>query len=361
MYYFLPAHLYCTVYLLVVFVLTIMAIRDKKRNPDEKEKMGLSFMICLFFIWFIGNRPVHVVFCDMMVHAIEYVFVIKWEGFDAHAENIIFDNLMKYMADGIHAHYTTFFQLMSLLFFLPMYYACRKIVPNQTLLAFLAFLGAFVSFGASTNGFKGGVACSFFALGLAYRYKNIGLSILCILISLGFHHSMQLMLASFALTFFVKDTKYYFYGWAICLILCVLHVNYFQEILAGVTDEKGAGYLNASGEGASGFRPDFVLYSAVPIVVGAIMKFKYEWKNRVYDLLLQVYLTSNALWLLCMYSYYTNRIASLSWSLYSLVLLYPCFMVEDKRHFVVKNRNLFVMAHLGFTMFMQFIVYGSSE
>lgn len=334
-----------------------MAIRDVKRPPHVKEKSGMSLLVCLLFIWFIGNRPVHIVFADMMVYAVDYVFVHRtWEGFNFDRQNIIYDNLIRYMAAGIHAHYTTFFQLMSVLFFLPMHYACKKFIPNHILLSFLAFSGAFVTFYTATNGFKGGAATSMFALALAYRYSNPALMVFWVAMSFGFHHSMQLMIASLILTFFIKNPKYYFYGWALSLVLCVFHVSYFQDLFAGMTDERGAGYLNATGETVSGFRLDFVLYSMAPIVMGYYMKFKCKWEDKNYDLLLCVYLASNALWLLCMYSAFTNRIASLSWSLYSLVLLYPCFRMEDQENFVVKNRNLIIMAHLAFTMFMHFIL-----
>lgn len=355
--YYIPAALFQPIYLTIIFVLTVLAFRDVKRPPHVKEQSTTSFLICLFFIWFIGNRPVSDVFFDMMGYAIAYVFELRWEGFQTDINNVLFVNLSKYMADGMHAHYTTYFQVLAILFFLPAYFACRKFFPNHTLLSFLVFLGAFSTFGGAVNGLKNGIATSFFALALAYRYHDMKLMVLFICCSIGFHHSMQLMIGALAITFVLRDTKYYFTVWLVCLVLCALHVTYFQEMFLGFTDDQAAKYLDTSKtDTAGGFRPDFILYSAVPIAMGYYMKFRCKWEDKMYDLLLNVYLAANSLWLLCMYANFTNRIAALSWSIYPWVLLYPCFRVNDQNHFVVKNRNIIIMMHLSFTMFMHFVL-----
>jgi hypothetical protein len=65
----------------------------------------------------------------------------------------------------------------------------------------------------------------------------------------------------------------------------------------------------------------------------------------------------NALWMLCMYANFTNRIAALSWALYPIVIIYP--YLSEKSNYPNKNMMFAVvmLLHLAFTLFMKFIYY----
>lgn len=111
------------------------------------------------------------------------------------------------------------------------------------------------------------------------------------------------------------------------------------------------------GGGKSGFRIDFVIYSAMPVLMGYYVKYKYKLEDNLYDIMLSMYLTTNGIWMLCMYAEFTNRIAYLSWFMYPILLIYPCFAIKDQQHPLVMNRNKYIIYHLGFTLFMIFIYY----
>ena len=72
--------------------------------------------------------------------------------------------------------------------------------------------------------------------------------------------------------------------------------------------------------------------------------------------MLNVYTMTNAIWMLCMYASYTNRIAALGWGLYSILILYP--VLQEQWH---KKQNtiiqIAIFTHLGFTLVMHFIYY----
>ncbi len=100
-----------------------------------------------------------------------------------------------------------------------------------------------------------------------------------------------------------------------------------------------------------------MLYSAMPVWVGYIAKYKKNIQSKMYDTLLYTYITTNAVWMLCMYASFTNRIAYLSWLLYPVVLIYPFFdekFGKDRYRMVAKV----TMYHLCFTLFMDLIYYG---
>ena len=94
----------------------------------------------------------------------------------------------------------------------------------------------------------------------------------------------------------------------------------------------------------------------MPVLVGFHAIYKHRIQSMMYDLLLKVYLTANAIWMLCMYAPFTNRIAYLSWLIYPIVLIYPLLNGKwgTNRYKVVSQ--IFI-AHLAFTIFMKFVYY----
>lgn len=136
-------------------------------------------------------------------------------------------------------------------------------------------------------------------------------------------------------------------------------MTYFQFLFAGMSDEQGAGYLlTTEGErfgGTGGFRIDFILYSALPIVIGYIALFKKNLISSKYAVLYNFYLLTNGTWMLCMYASFTNRIAYLSWFVYPIILVYPLLEMDwgtDKRE-MFKYITTF---NLCFTLAMAYIL-----
>ena len=240
------------------------------------------------------------------------------------------------------------------LYFGLMWIACLKLFNQDILLAFVTYLGAFSTFSYGTNGMKAGVAASLFLVAIAYRDK-LYVSIPIAILSYGFHHSMIMVIAAFLVVLFIKNPKYFFGIWLVSFIIAALHVQYFQTLFAGFTDEHGAEYLLS--ERNSGFRPDFILYSVVPVFLGYMMVYKYRFKSKIYFFLLNLYLLANSIWMLCMYANFNNRIAYLSWFMYPFVLLYP-FISREQILLQGKYLRWVVFGHLGFTIFMNVVYYG---
>ncbi len=79
---------------------------------------------------------------------------------------------------------------------------------------------------------------------------------------------MAMPIAAYIAAWFYNKSKWYFIAWGIALLIAAAHITFFQELFAGMADEGGANYLSdTSGTwgGKSGFRIDFVLYSALPV------------------------------------------------------------------------------------------------
>jgi hypothetical protein len=251
----------------------------------------------------------------------------------------------------------TFFIIIAAIYFGCIYVSSKKLFPQNTAIAFYSYLVAFSTFSYATNGIKAGAGAAVFLLALAYR-KNLIVFVLLSLLSIGFHHSMKVVIYAYIVVFLYKNTKIYFCIWIAAFFIAALHISYFQELFASYTDKRGAGYLlvNNGVNYVTGFRLDFILYGAAPILVGYIYCIKRELKDNTYELMLRLYTLLNSVWMLCMYASFTNRIAYLSWFLYPYVLLYPFYQLYYSNSQLNVGRNIVVL-HLCFTLFMTMIFY----
>ena len=361
----LTAAAYQVVYLLLVAFMTVWLTRQYAtfdfmgvdKGYATNNKTALIFTVFLMF--FIGFRPLNYVFVDMMNYADEYNAL--WKGkpyeFTWDTDNFIFDNLFHYWGSAM-IPIDEFFLLIAVIYFGGIFFACRKMFPDDLLLTFLIYLGAFSTFSYGTNGIKAGAAASLFLIAIAYREKKM-VAALFLFLSLGFHHSMVVCLAAFLLPYFVKDRKYYLYGWIACFVMAALGIASLMSFFGGFVDDSGAGYLslNQADKMVSGFRPDFILYSAIPIFLGDYLVRRFGIESEEYDYIWKVYVAANAVFLICTYGSYINRIAYLSWLMYPIVLIYPFLHCNlgEKQYTYLKYA---VYGHLGFTMFMSFVYYG---
>lgn len=363
----IPASLYQTIYLTLVTIMTLFVYsqyqsRNGLREFAPSRTDALVGVLVIFLILFIGLRPVSGrYFVDMANYVLYYE--VFYDGatfiFDWDSENKIFDNLFAWWG-SVRLGYTSFFVFVATIYFAGAYLGIRKLFPNHRLTAFLVFLAAFSTFSYGTNGIKAGAATSLFIWALGYR-ENLKICIPLVLLSWGCHHSMIMVVAAFIVTLFVKNPKYFFWIWGFCFLMAAAHVTAFAHLFAGATTEHGAGYLLGTGGGdrtKGGFRIDFIVYSAMPVIVGwyAVMKKKLHVSD-LYKKLLSLYLCLNGVWMLCMYAAFTNRIAYLSWFIYPIVLIYP-FLNEQWGRDRYKTFGLVMLGHLGFTLFMNIIYYG---
>lgn len=363
---FLAASLYETVYILVVAIITFsylpQYVQCRTLAPDGyRANNDNAYVLLVFMILFIGTRRVDVeYFGDMAGYAgtlQRYAgtdFVFSWD-----TENKIFDNLILCFGSREFGE-TSFFIVMATIYFGAMYWGLKRLFPNSTKLAFLTYLAGFSTFSYGTNGMKAGIAASIFILALSFMDKKWICGLL-MLVSLGFHHSMILPIAACLTVFIIKNPKFYYVVWGFCLFMTILHITYFQKIFAGITDEQGAMYLTATKETSNayiGFRPDFILYSAVPVIMGYYFEIRGKYHlSRKYQFLIHFYILTNSIWMLCMYASFNNRIAYLSWFMYPIVIIAPFLDKLNTNPIRYVELSKAVKYQLYFTMFMTFVYY----
>ena len=357
---------YQDIYLGVVSLLTIIAIAAYSRYHDDRlysdARPGLSFAalaLTIAVIIFIGYRPVSGVFVDMVNYRDYYnVLIGKPFTFDTNAQNYLFDNIFRWMASS-HMPLQWFYVMCAAVNFGLLFIACRKLFPQDTVIAIIVYLGAFSTFSYATIGIKAGMAASAFLCAIAYK-RHWLVAALFLLISLGIHHSMTLCIGAYLCAYFYTNTKVYLWLWGIAVILAVLNFTAIQDFFASLSDETGAGYLASQNAadwgGKSGFRLDFLIYSAMPVAIGYYAIIRCRLRSKMYSFIFNTYLVANTVWMLCMHANFTNRIAYLSWLMLPIVMIYPylrCHFVRGQ----YRKLNYVVMGHLLFTLAMHFIYY----
>lgn len=361
----ISAWLYEYIYLLLITVLTLFQYYrysqyswSRVLRPASQNNTSALILVVGLAI-FIGFRPVSRLFGDTIAYERVYQyffgesFVFDWDTTD-----VVFENLLTYFASlSIDVKY--FFLLIAAIYFGGMFIACRKMFPRDAVYALLILLGAFSTFSYGVNGIRAGAAASIFLIAIAYRDKR-WLSYLLMALSYGIHHSMQVLIVAYIIVSFIKNSKYYLWIWGFSFLMALFHISFFQHLFAGFTDDSGATYLvfdsNSEALHLTGFRLDFIIYSAMPIILGYYLIFKRKLQSERFNFIYNLYVLTNSIWLLCMYANYTNRIAYLSWQLLPIVLIYP-FFNEKLYPQQYKQANYIALAHLTFTLFMALIYY----
>ena len=361
---------YSIIYLLVVVVLSIMVLfrysfYSVSRLHQHNKAIDFSFFVALVFALFIGFRdPYSSVFGDSLLYSQLYeAFLGESFRWNWNADNFIYDNLLLWMS-SINLPVEVFYITISVLYFVGIWVSCHFLFPDDTMASYVVYLAGFSTYAYGVNGIKAGVAAALFLIAIAMSIKNKKLpAVVFLVLSLGFHHSMLMPIIAFVICSFIRNPRFYMIIWLLSLVIAALHITLFQNLfmyLGADIDDRIIDYLGNDSEGyfrrdiLGGFRIDFVLYSVVPLIVGWDSVFRRKIMTKNYCFVLNIYALTNAIWMLCMYASFTNRIAYLSWMMYPIVLIYP-FLNEEWGRSQYKVFTWIAFGHLAFALFMTFI------
>lgn len=259
---------------------------------------------------------------------------------------------------------------MALCYYMSTLWAARRLFANNSYAAMLTFFVAFSTFSYATNGIRNGIACSFLLLAFSYIVipgkTNLLKAIVIGFIATQFHASVTLpALCCLTIVFIPKIRNIHLavYVWLGAIVAYFVVGNtvssFFQNL--GFDDRLGD-YIADSERYAttakSGFRIDFLIYSAMPVCMAWYSAVKHKTTDRTYNILACTYIYANAVWILLMNAAFSNRFAYLSWFMFPFVLIYPAL----KFNLWSKNQgsiaSTLVMLNCLFTVFMEFIYYG---
>lgn len=356
---FIPVSAYTSVYYAIMLILALMTLMhanayDVRDASSVRFFYVFGYIYMIFAILYIGLRPISGrYFVDMATYSKAYSMMQKGDNVEIkgdYAFNYFMLLCSKVMSVKV------FFLLVAIIYILPCFWFSKKYFGTYWFYAFFMFVGSFSFWAYGTNGIRNGTATSIFILALCY-YDKKTIMYLYFTIAFLIHGSLIIPLAAFIVSGLYKDPKVYLYIWLAAIPLSLIGGSIWQNLFfnhLGFSD-RTSGYIEgAETEGSfssTGFRWDFLLYSAFGVFAGWYFIFKKHVTDRFYIHLFGTYVIANAFWVLVITANYSNRFAYLSWFLMAPVIAYPMFKYKIWRD-QYKVFGYIVLAYYMFTYLM---------
>lgn len=351
----------------VILLTIIMAIAVWQKGylqlVQSRHTIGAALLLCVAFIVFYGLRPTYgFLFGDSFTY--KHAFYMFKNGLfhaDDTSREWLWTKLTYYCSQ--HHDLSTYFTIIAAGYFGFTLLACSKLMPNNVLVTYLFFLGAFSTTSYALNGIRNGLACSIALCAIAYMAvsrKYLPLAIALSIAAMGIHRSTLLPLAAlFASAYFVKSFKTAYYFWIASIFISLVAGGAVTAFFGSLGfDDRFSHYAMGSIDSGkfshTGFRWDFLIYSMMPIVLGYYTVIKLGIYDRTYLILLNTYTLANAFWVMVIRANYSNRFAYLSWFMYPIVLAYPLLKLDIWGPEQGKRLAQIMFAQVAFTWIMGF-------
>lgn len=355
----------------------------------EKHSMVPAFILTLCLIIYMGLRPVSYQFGDTVNYAYVYRNMpIQPAIFAVDLNKEWLWGFIMNACKAAHLTVSTWFIIIEIGYLGFVFIGLRILLGENSWMAILFFLSAFSTFSFGTNGIRNGCACSMAILAFAIAaHQNTTRLLLAggvLLLAFGIHRSISLPIAAFvAASYFIKSPKVAVFFWIASIGLSLVAGGALTNFFSGLGfDDRMSSYANSMDQDAhqfsqTGFRWDFLLYSAMPVWLAWYVTKKAETERamygdtieeaetnitgagriadahsmRVFNILATTYILANSFWVMVIRAAFSNRFAYLSWFLYPVVIAYGVIRLhiwEDQD----KKAGLILLAHAGFTLIM---------
>lgn len=375
----IPGEAYKYIYAIITFVLlvakSLFAASDGIIKPeDKKTTYNKALILGVFFIIFFGTRPNYgLAMADTSGYAAVYQIQqtyhesihIDWEN----GKEVIWNMICDFMASAGFPVWA-WFTVVAAIYIMFNLWGIKRIFPNHVYVVFLFYVAFFLFYTGGINGIRNADAYSivFFALSLCTepKVRNYVLVGALFFIAYQIHSSVIITIVAFiASRFFIKRTNLALLIWVGAIVITLVAGSSLAQFASTLTDDgRAAKYLEYANdtqmmrEGFShtGFRWDFLLFSALPIALGWYVTIKRRINNQFYQCLLNTYILANAIWIIFIYAAFSNRFAMLSWCIYPYVLCYPLIRFNLWPRRIQQNRtSLSLWIMFIFTIYMTFI------
>lgn len=329
---------------LLVFVLILYtdANRFDLDNDDNLKKKNIAgILLMVVVIVYLGLRPItYSHFGDMGMYNVYFeryaaggkIEIRKDAGFE----------LFIYASSKIMTAHM-FFLTCAFLYIYPLYLFCRKMFARYWYYAFIMLLASYSFWGYGANGIRNGLATTFFLFAMTKQKAYIRW--LWVALAFSFHASLLIPAGALLATSYYSDTRKYLYLWLAAIPLSIALGGFWENFFIGFgfgEDERLEGYLTDIGKfdeefAQTGFRWDFVLYSASGVLAGWYFIIKKKFEDPIYTQLVNMYILANAFWILVIRANYSNRFAYLSWFMLGVIIMYPLLKLRffNRQHLVI--------------------------
>lgn len=341
--YYMTAFFVSITVLSILGALPLLRYRELKKFPLENQIIGTVAML-LVVILFIGLRNPY---AGWMYLGDTYKYTTVYQKIQLDptwqsTKDFGFYYYMKFLAKFFSIE--GFYLITAVLYVLPVYFSFYKWFKRNAFFPLVLLVTSMSFWPFGINGMRNGLATSFFIFALAFRDKRL-IMYSIIALSISFHTSMLLPTLALLITEFYNNTKTLLKIWLGSIVVSFLfgkslmnNVNAALTASIGQLDGRGDfSDIDASSFATSSFRIDFIIYSAIVIVMGYYFLYTLEFKNSFYKKTFNLYIICNSVWLYFIYFPYTNRIAYLSWFLIPILVVYPIIYATN-----LKNQSYFM-------------------
>lgn len=337
-------------------------------QANTGKSQTVPLILCVLVVFFLGFRPVSPAFGDMATYAYTYEHNISlnaeyFSQFDREWAWEFLGVVCKSLGLGVHLYFT----IIEAIYVFAVFWAVKKFFPTHLLVGTLFVLSSLMFFSFGVNGLRNGIACHLVLLAIAYFLESrYIISLFIAVIALGFHLSVLLpVVALLGASLVFRNFYMALVIWVICIIVSLVVGNLFGELLATFgLDDRLAVYSQSEEYkdlfSITGYRWDFLIYSAPPVVLGWYILIKKKIVDDWYRILCITYCLCNAFWILINRNAFSNRFAYLSWFLYPVVVAYPLLNMPVKRS---QDRTIGVVLaiYCTFTLFIVGVVWGFQQ
>ncbi len=333
---FVPLPLYTLLFHVVVLVLVVaVALECYSRSiftpVTRSVNSVVGGLVALLLVLYMGLRPVTPYYFGDTInyansfHNLAAGISTLGEGGSEWA----FDGAMRWFA--AHSDVSMFFLFCAAIYVGALWWAMVRIFGSDYLVPLVVALSMFTFWSYGVNGIRNGMASSLVILAISFR-RNIPVAVALTLVAVGIHRSMMLTAAAAVAALVVRSPRLWLWVWVGSIGASLVAGGAFSNLLVSlglVDDGRFASYVTtAAGDifSSTGFRWDFLLFSAIPVGVGWYFIFRRGYADRFYIWLFDIYLLTNAFWVMVIRASYSNRFAQISWFVMPLVLIYPFLM-----------------------------------
>ena len=373
----LPAFLYSPIYNVLILLFSIITVFNYVNSAGQKvifsdkkqsqKNILFTLLLALGLSFFLGNRPISgAYFSDMRIYSHSYNIIINEYWSVDWSKEWLWNNFT-FFCKSIGFSDADYFVICEFLYIMPIFIACCIIMPRNIWISFLFVISSFSFYSYGVNGIRNGVACSFSLLAIVMLTQNksykIG-AIVIMLLAFAIHHSTALpCFCAILALLVVKKPKFAVAFWIASIFISLVFGNVIGDFFAGLGFDDRFSYFedveeleNAHKFSSTGFRFDFLIYSAMPVIMVLYLTMKRNFNDITYNISANTYILANAFWIMVIRASYSNRFAYLSWFIYPLVIAYPLLRMNiwEKQD---RKMALILLAYSGFTLFMHYVYY----
>jgi hypothetical protein len=351
---FISLEFYTPLYFYILLALTFVLFFELNNFSYKASKWG--WILVLFIIIYMGFRPISgTYFGDMGTYARQFEAYQNGETIN-NKKDVFFNTFISFCSKIMSVNF--FFLTCAFLYVYPLYLVSKKWFKYYWFYAFLLLVASFSFWAYGTNGIRNGIGTSFFLLAVSRdkRIFQVGL----ILLAIGIHKSLILPAMGFLLAQFINKPKQMIAFWLLCIPLSLAAGGFWESLFASLGFDDRVSYLtegnvNDDEFSSTGFRWDFLIYSATAVYAGWYFIVKKGFNDKIYFWLFNTYIFANAFWILVIRANFSNRFAYLSWCMMALVIIYPFLkkkMMQNQHKVLAKV----IVLYFAFTFLMNVIL-----